>query len=277
MKSLLEKIVSAKSSSMELISGHDRAFIGEQVALLAKLSSQLKAWKVIMDNGASGLPSSPLVHLNKEWGNWRASKNFFDDSHRRKKMDWADAIMFSPAYAQAYINEMLDFAPRRMVTEIIGYFNETYNLKVSYLPEEHKPTPEEAVEWVIRCQSGMSLEDARKEATIAEVQLHFPSVSIHGNKLTVPASKRWKYDSLRGHAALIKSISLFEKGHILDGSITSFFKSVEKPNERYTCTNTDKFKSIRFYKNGKTELSFIGSEACRDFYAFFRLKEKPEK
>jgi hypothetical protein len=273
MKGLLEKIVSTKSSSMDLLSSEDRSFIEKQEALLAKLTSQLNAWKVIMDKGAADLPSSPLVHLNKEWGNWRASKNVFHDIQRHKKVEWADASMFSPAYAQAYINEMLEFAPHRMVTEIIGYFNVTYNLNVSPLPQEYKPNAEEALEWVMRCQRGMSLQDARTEATIAELQLQFPSVSIEGNKLTIPASKRWTYDSLRGRTAITKSISLFENGHIQDESITSFFKSVEKPNELYTSTTTDKFKSVRFYKNGKTELKFINSEAAKDFYAGLRLKE----
>jgi hypothetical protein len=59
MKGLLEKIVSTKSSSMDLLSSEDRSFIEKQEALLAKLTSQLNAWKVIMDKGAADLPSSP--------------------------------------------------------------------------------------------------------------------------------------------------------------------------------------------------------------------------
>jgi hypothetical protein len=94
MKGLLEKIVSTKSSSMDLLSSEDRSFIEKQEALLAKLTSQLNAWKVIMDKGAADLPSSPLVHLNKEWGNWRASKNVFHDSSAIKRWSGLMPVCF---------------------------------------------------------------------------------------------------------------------------------------------------------------------------------------
>lgn len=274
---LLSKFKAVKVSPLDMIDGQDRQFVETIDAEYINVIAQLNQWKEHLEKVSELLPKNDFVHLEKtNYGGLRVEK---DHSGERTEKKWFNSLLFSPVYAFKYIADNLELARAFRNRDIVEHFNKRYNLEI---PDDNNisfdlETIERVIEYIFSRTGGKGLFQKGKENNISSMKHYFKEPVLESESITFPASRygsRWPENQLSNKNTLGEALSLFENDALsMSEEMMAFIDGVSHAGTLYQYAPGIKFKSLRYYKNGKRTIYFADSAAAQEFFQLFQYEQ----
>ena len=273
---LLSKFKAVKVSPLDMIDAQDRQFVETIEAEYINVIAQLNQWKDELEKISALLPKNDFVQFEKtNYGGLRVEKDYSGEKTEKK---WFNSLLFSPLYAFKYIADNLELARAFRNREIVEHFNKRYNLEI---PDNNNTsfdleTIERVIEYIFSRAGGKSLFQKGKENNISSMKHYFKEPVLESESITFPASRygsRWPENQLSNKNTLGEALSLFENDALsMSEEMMAFIDGISHAGTLYQYTPGIKFKSLRYYKNGKRTLYFADNAAAQDFFQLFQYE-----
>jgi hypothetical protein len=274
---LLSKFKAVSISPLDMIEAKDREFIDKTELEYIDTVAKLNQWKEQLQKASDLLPSNDFVQLEKTtYGGLSINKDYEGERTEKK---WFNSLLFSPSYAFKYIADNLQLARAFRNREILEYFNNRYNLQIR---DDHTisfevKTVEKVVDYIISRTDGKGLFQKGKENIISNMKHYFRDAILEAESITFPGSKwgsRYGNDTLNNKDTLGEALSLFENDALtMSEDMKIFIDDVRHHGFLYQFAAGVKFKSIRYYKNGKRTIYFADSAASQEFFQLFQYEQ----